>query len=412
MERYYIAYFDHRGRRIVRSARTTDRATAERIAAKLEADAALRREGVVDPTLDSISRESRRSVESHLADYDDKLRATASSENHIVRTLKFIRLIAGAAGFELAADISADGVNRYARKLKEQRRSARTIQAHLTAIKGFTKWLTENNKLSRDPLCSVRRPNPKADRRYERRVLLPEEWLWLESATSAGPDRYGVPASERLLLYRTAIQTGLRSSELRSLTRARLFLDDDPPFIICKAGSAKNRKDARQFIESDLAADLRAHVALRTPKTPVFTMPHNTNMARMLQADLAAARKEWPREAVDDPHEYLRRQQTDFLCETSHAGEVFDFHCLRHTCGAWLAMTGSHPKVVQTVMRHSSITLTMDTYGHLFPGQEADAVARLRDILVGNARPPGIPNTPSATREPGSPAKVEKQRTG
>ena len=36
-------------------------------------------------------------------------------------------------------------------------------------------------------------------------------------------------------------------------------------------------------------------------------------------------------------------------------------------------------------MRHQSITLTMDTYGHLFPGQEADAVARLRQMLVAPA---------------------------
>ncbi len=54
-------------------------------------------------------------------------------------------------------------------------------------------------------------------------------------------------------------------------------------------------------------------------------------------------------------------------------------------CGAWLAMTGAHPKVIQSVMRHSSITLTMDTYGHLFPGQEADAVARL-PLMLGELR--------------------------
>ncbi len=45
-------------------------------------------------------------------------------------------------------------------------------------------------------------------------------------------------------------------------------------------------------------------------------------------------------------------------------------------------MTGAHPNVVKQVMRHSSITLTMDTYGHLFPGQEADAVSRLRGMLT------------------------------
>ena len=87
------------------------------------------------------------------------------------------------------------------------------------------------------------------------------------------------------------------------------------------------------------------------------------------------------REAKHDPEEYLRRQQSDFLAAKNHEGEILDFHSLRHTCGAWLAMAGVHPKVVQTIMRHSTITLTMDTYGHLFPGQEAEAIARFPDML-------------------------------
>ncbi len=67
--------------------------------------------------------------------------------------------------------------------------------------------------------------------------------------------------------------------------------------------------------------------------------------------------------------------------EKNHDGEILDFHSLRHICGAWLAMRGAHPKAVQAVMRHPTITLTMDTYGHLFPGQEADTVARLPKML-------------------------------
>ena len=39
-------------------------------------------------------------------------------------------------------------------------------------------------------------------------------------------------------------------------------------------------------------------------------------------------------------------------------------------------------------MRHATITLTMDTYGHLFPGQEADAVDRLRHMLVDDRSTP------------------------
>jgi len=97
----------------------------------------------------------------------------------------------------------------------------------------------------------------------------------------------------------------------------------------------------------------------------------------MLRADLADVRKAWVDACRHDPEEQQRRSESDFLVALNHEQEMLDFHCLRHTCGAWLAMTGAHPKVVQQVMRHSTITLTMDTYGHLFPGQEADAVAGL-----------------------------------
>jgi hypothetical protein len=48
--------------------------------------------------------------------------------------------------------------------------------------------------------------------------------------------RYGKTATERILLYCTAIQTGLRHNELRHLTHANLFLDGDEPLITCKAG--------------------------------------------------------------------------------------------------------------------------------------------------------------------------------
>ncbi len=65
----------------------------------------------------------------------------------------------------------------------------------------------------------------------------------------------------------------------------------------------------------------------------------------------------------------------------NHAGDVLDFHSLRHTCGAWLAINGEQLKVIQTIMRHSSITLTMDTYGHLLPGQESDAIEKLQSIM-------------------------------
>ena len=389
--RYYISYFDHNGQRVSRSARTTDKATAERIVAKFEADAALRRDGVIDPALDAICQESRRTVESHLGDFEAKLKSAGRSRDHVARTVGFIQRIRIWAKWTHVSEIAADAVHRYAANLQSQGKSARTIQARLTAIKSFTRWLSEQHKLPRDPLRSVRKPNPNANRVRYRRPLRPEEWMWLGFTVAAGPARYGVSARERLLLYQTAIQTGLRSNELRRLKHAGLFLNAQPPFIVCSASATKNRKDARQYINSQLARDLAAQQTARGNAPFVFRMPHETNVVRMIRDDLEAARERWLQAAEGDDFEMSRRLKSDFLAVRNHDGQWFDFHSLRHTCGAWLASSGVHPKVVQTIMRHSTITLTMDTYGHLFPGQEADAVTQVEAMLSQAASRANVP---------------------
>jgi len=52
-------------------------------------------------------------------------------------------------------------------------------------------------------------------------------------------------------------------------------------------------------------------------------------------------------------------------------------HDLRHTCAALLIAEGAHPKVVQAHLGHSSIQVTMDRYGHLFPSEAEDLAERL-----------------------------------
>ena len=58
-------------------------------------------------------------------------------------------------------------------------------------------------------------------------------------------------------------------------------------------------------------------------------------------------------------------------------GQGFTFHTLRHTFATALFMRREHPKVVQSLLGHSSITQTMYTYSHLMDGIGGDAVAGL-----------------------------------
>jgi len=53
------------------------------------------------------------------------------------------------------------------------------------------------------------------------------------------------------------------------------------------------------------------------------------------------------------------------------------FHDLRHTCAALSIAAGAHPKLIQARLGRSSITITLDRSGHLFPSVEeapADAL--------------------------------------
>jgi integrase len=61
------------------------------------------------------------------------------------------------------------------------------------------------------------------------------------------------------------------------------------------------------------------------------------------------------------------------------------FHDLRHTYAALMVAAGAHPKLLQAQLGHTSINVTLNTYGHLFPDAFADVGPAL-DRLVDGAR--------------------------
>ena len=56
-------------------------------------------------------------------------------------------------------------------------------------------------------------------------------------------------------------------------------------------------------------------------------------------------------------------------------------HECRHTCASFLIAAGVNAKALSVYMGHSSVTITFDRYGHLMPGNEAEAVGLLDAYL-------------------------------
>ncbi len=73
-----------------------------------------------------------------------------------------------------------------------------------------------------------------------------------------------------------------------------------------------------------------------------------------------------------------------------HGGAKYTgLHALRHFFASWCINRkedggiGLPPKVVQELLGHSSITMTMDVYGHLFPrGDDAKELAEAEGVLL------------------------------
>ena len=63
------------------------------------------------------------------------------------------------------------------------------------------------------------------------------------------------------------------------------------------------------------------------------------------------------------------------------ADEDFTFHTLRHTFATELFNQRKHPKIIQTLLGHSSITQTMDTYSHLLDDVDDDEIGGLDEAF-------------------------------
>jgi integrase len=178
------------------------------------------------------------------------------------------------------------------------------------------------------------------------------------------------------LLIRFAAATGLRPSELCGLRIGRLNLVKGTAEVAealtvvrgrVEVGPTKTNVRRTVAIPRILCEDIGALLAARSrdagrplgSEEYVFTAPEGGPLRRDL------LHKRYIRPAV------------------LKAGlpESLRVHDLRHTCASILIGLGAHPKVIQERLGHSSIMVTMDVYGHLFPSLNEALTERLDEVF-------------------------------
>lgn len=65
--------------------------------------------------------------------------------------------------------------------------------------------------------------------------------------------------------------------------------------------------------------------------------------------------------------------------------EGVNFHALRHTYATRLLEPNEHPKVVQELLGHTSITMTLDIYSHVMPDVKRSTAQKLDHLFISSS---------------------------
>ena len=211
--------------------------------------------------------------------------------------------------------------------------------------------------LAKSPCVGVKLPRMQV---REMRFLAPEE---VEALAAAIREPYGV------LVY-TLAYGGVRWGEAVALRRGRCELLRSRLHVVAALsetleglvfGPTKTYERRTVvvpgFLRDLLAEHLAGHGGV-DPDALVFPSPAGTPMRR------------------GNFHRRLWRPAIEAV-----GLDGLRVHDLRHTCAALLIAENARPKAVQAHLGHSSIQVTMDRYGHLFPSDAGDLADRLDATL-------------------------------
>ena len=318
-----------------------------------------------------------------LDEYEQHHRDRGNTEKQAGQVRRRCEMVFEGCGFVQLTDLDGTAAERWLADRRTLAKadggiSAQTSNHYSTALKSFGNWLVKARRADANPFRHLARVNVEVDIRHQRRPLSADEFARLLAAAHSGDEFRGLPGADRAMLYLVAGMTGLRASELASLTPTSFSLLADPPVVVVEAAYSKHRRRDEVPLHLDLVVELRAWIAGKAAGEPLWPgkwAKHN-EAVDLIKRDLEAARASWIEQA-GTAEEKKASEDSDFLAYRDRDGRVSDFHSLRHRFVTELVNAGVAPKDAKELARHSTITLTMDRYAHVGIRDTAAALGKL-----------------------------------
>jgi integrase len=232
---------------------------------------------------------------------------------------------------------------------------APTVRSAYRLLHRLLEEAVEDSRIGSNPATGIRLPRVEPRRQ---RVLTPQEVDTLASE---------VPGRDRALILflsycgpRIGEAAGLRVKDVDTL-RGRVTISGALKEVggRIEEGQTKTKKKRAIMLPAFLRDELTQHLARfsnpRDPEGFVFSGPDGGP----LRANNWRKRVLYP------------------ACERAGITPTPHTHDLRHTAASLGIRVGMHPKELAEMLGHSSIRMTMDTYGHLFPSLHDERADKL-----------------------------------
>ncbi|OGE80938.1 MAG: hypothetical protein A2826_00225 [Candidatus Doudnabacteria bacterium RIFCSPHIGHO2_01_FULL_43_23] len=287
----------------------------------------------------------------------------ANYDHYLERFIKFAKN----SGVSSPEKITQDLVRKFRLALNrmqdEHGRSLKLITQnyHVIALRSFLKYLAKNDikTLPAEKLELAKTPSRQVQ------FLEGEEIERLLNATKQ--EKNQLIALRDMAILQTLFSTGLRVSELTSLTKSKINLNK-AEFSI----RGKGDKVRVVFLSAEAIDSIKDYLAARKDKSPALFVAHKqkkTVEKQIAEMDESEAQSLTPRSVQRIIKKYARS-----------AGITKDItpHTLRHSFATDLLQNGADIRAVQEMLGHSSITTTQ-IYTHITNRQLRDVHKKFHD---------------------------------
>ncbi len=347
---YQAQVYSPRDRRTIRKTLPT---LADARAWRAEAQSALRRGTLRAPTRTTLAEAAREWVEAARAN----VVRTRSGEPYKPSALRAYgqalstKLLPELGHLRLSA-ITRNSIQDLIDRLVAEGLAPSTVRNAILPLRAIYRRLISRSEVLLNPTLGLALPAVRATRE---RVAHPTEAQALLEALRP----------EDRPVWATALYAGLRRGELQALR----WCDVDLEAGLIRVERSWDAKEGPILPKSragrrrvPLARPLRAHLAahrLRGSLERELVFGRDGGKALASDALTRRARTAWRRAGL----------------------APIGLHECRHTYAAFMIAAGVNAKALSSYMGHSSITVTLDRYGHLMPGNEDEAAAMLAAYL-------------------------------